>query len=244
MEAIKMGLSIFSRQQKIRLLPFVVSSVFFLIQPYQPGSTFLGTIFKVLPIISLIGYVIFTRSQFPTRTKTLNLGTVIPEDRYSYCVLLGLALAVIGDIFVALPYTMFLGGLVFMVVYTCYIAAIEVDGRHRGGRSSSTWLFGLMYINTFLSVQASSESYFFKAFLLLYFIPLFLAGWKAASALEENPGDKAILLGCIGASLFIISDCLVILEHNDYPVPFAEFIYMLTYYGAQFGWAASTSNYN
>lgn len=239
-----MGLSVFSRRQKIRLLPFVVTSVFFLVQPYQPGTTFLGTIFKILPILSLIGYVITTRSKFPTRTKTVSLETVIPEDEYSACVLLGLCFAAVGDIFVALPYTMFIGGLLFMVVYTCYIVAIEVDGRHKGGYSSSTWLFALLYVNTYLSVQASTESYFLKGFLLLYFVPLFVAGWKAASAVEENPGDTAVLMGCIGASLFIFSDCLVILEHNDYPIPFADFFYMLTYYGAQFGWAASTSNYS
>lgn len=239
-----MALSVFSRKQKIYLLPFVVSAVFFVLQPYQPGSTFLGTIFKILPILSLIGYVIATRAKFPAKTKALNLETVIPEDPYSFCILLGLALSVVGDIFVALPYTMFVGGFLFMFVFACYIIAIEIDGRHKCGNSSSTWLFGLMYINIYLSVQGSSESYIFKGFLLLYFIPLFVAGWKAASALEENPGDKAILMSCIGSSLFIVSDCLVILEHNDYPVPFAEFIYMLTYYGAQFGWATSTSNYN
>lgn len=239
-----MGLSVFSRQQKIRLLPFVVTSVFFLVQPYQPGSTFLGTIFKILPIISLIGYVITTRAQFPTKTKTPSLETIIPEDAYSACILLGLTIAVIGDIFVSLPYTIFIGGILFMVVFACYIVAIEIDGRHRGGYSSSTWLFTLLYINTYLSVQASTESYFVKGFLLLYFVPLFVAGWKAASAVEENPGDKAVLMSCIGASLFIFSDCLVILEHNEYPVPFADFFYMLTYYGAQFGWAVSSSNFS
>lgn len=244
MEALKMALSVFSRNQKMYLLPFVVSSVFFVIQPYQPGSTFLGTIFKLLPIISLIGYVIATRSQFPIKTKTVNLETVAPEDPYSFFILCGLCLSFVADIVVVLPYTMFVGGTLYMVIYTCYIFAIEVGARHKGGRSSCSWLFGLMYINIYLSVQGSSDSYFFKGFLLLYFIPLFVAAWKAASALEENPGDKAILMSCIGASLFILADCLVILEHNDYPVPFAEFIYMLTYYGAQFGWAVSTSNYN
>lgn len=242
MEAMKMGLSIFSRQQKIRLLPFVVTSIFFLLQPYEPGSTFFGTIFKILPVISLIAYVILERSQYPTKTKTLNLETVLPDDPYSFCVLFGLAIAMVGDIFTAFTYTMWLGGLLFMAVFLCYIVAIEASGRHRG-YSSCAWLFALLYLNTFLSVQGSSDSIFFKGFLLLYFIPLFFAGWKAASAFEENPGDKAVLLGCIGASLFICSDCLVILEHNGYPIPFAAFLYMLTYYGAQFGWAASTSSY-
>lgn len=238
-----MGLAVFSRQQKIRLLPFTLTAVFFLIQPYQPGSTFIGTVFKILPIISLMGYIITTKSQFPTKTKTLNLGTVIPEDAYSFFVLLGLTVSTIGDIFVSLPYVMFIGGFLFMVVFLCYIAAIEVDGRHKYGYSSCTWLFALMYINTYLSVQSSSDSYIFKGFLLIYFIPLFVAGWKAASALQENPGDMAVLMGCIGASLFIFSECLVIIEHNDYPIPFAEFLYMFTYYGAQFGWAVSTSYY-
>lgn len=243
MEAVKIGLSVFNRQQKIRLLPFVVTSVFFLLQPYEPGSTVLGTIFKILPIMSLIGYVIVTRSQFPNKTKSLNLETVIPEDGYSFLVLVGLTIAMVGDIFTSFTYTMWLGGFLFMFVFLCYIVAIEVGGRHRG-YSKCAWLFALLYINTYLSVQGSSDSYFFKGFLLIYFIPLFFAGWKAASALEENPGDTAILMGCVGASMFIFSDCLVILDHHGYPIPFAEFLYMLTYYGAQFGWAASTSDYS
>lgn len=243
MEAVKMALSIFSRKQKIALLPFFVTSVFFVVQPYEPGSTFLGTVFKLFPILSLIGYIISTKSKFPNSTRSVTLETIMPEDPYSVFVMLGLAVSVIGDIFTSMSYTLFIGGFLFAAVHLFYIMAINVGGRQKDSSSSCTWLFMLLFINTFLSIQAGTESYFTIIFLFFYFIPLFLAGWKAASALEENPGDKAVLLGCIGACLFIFSDCLVIMEHNEYPIPFVSFFYMLTYYGAQFGWAVSTSNY-
>ncbi|KAL4238396.1 Lysoplasmalogenase-like protein tmem86a [Mactra antiquata] len=243
MDALKTALSIFSRKQKISLLPFFVTSVFFLVQPYEPGSTFLGTIFKLLPILSLIGYIMNTRSKFPSKTKNANLDTIMPEDRYSVFVMLGLTVSVIGDIFTSISFTLFIGGALFAAVHLFYMMAINAGGRQKGKKSGCSWLFFLLFLNTFLSIQAGTESYFTILFLFFYFIPLFMAGWKAASALEENPGDKAVLLGCIGACLFIFSDCLVILEHNEYPIPFASFFYMLTYYGAQFGWAVSTSDY-
>ncbi|KAH3852074.1 lysoplasmalogenase-like [Dreissena polymorpha] len=243
MEAVKMALSIFDRNQKIRLLPFVVTATFFLIQPYEPG-TFLGTTFKVLPVLSLIGYVIVTRSQFPRKTKSINIHSLTPEDPYSFCILVGLCMSLVGDILVTIPYMMFLGGFLYMVIYLCYFIAIEVDGRHKGCRSSVTWLFGLLYINTFLCLQGTADEFGMKLFFLIYLAPLFLAGWKAASAMEENPRDMSVFMGCLGASLFILSDCLVISHHMEYPIPFAEFFYMLFYYGAQCGWALSTSHFS
>lgn len=244
MEAVSLVLSVFSREQKIQLLPFVVTSVFFLVQPYDPESSFLGVIFKILPILSLIGYVVYTRSQFPRKNKTPNVETLLPEDPYSFCILAGLCVALVGDIFVAIPYLMFLGGFLFMIVYTIYIIGIEIGGRHKGCTGSFNWFFGLLYVNTWLCIQAGFESYIMKIFMFIYLIPLFLAAWKATAAVEENRSDKSALMACIGACLFIFSDWLVILEYNEYPIPFVQFMYMLTYYGAQAGWALSTSNFH
>ncbi|WAR18967.1 hypothetical protein MAR_000805 [Mya arenaria] len=236
------ALSVFDRQQKIRLLPFVVTTVFFLLQPYEPG-TFLGTIFKVLPVLALIGYVVVTRAQFPRKTRAINQETLCPEDAYSFLILAGLCMSFLADIFVCIPYLMFVGGLGYMVIYLCYFMAIEVDGRHRGWSSSVTWLYGLLYVNTFLCLRGTTDAIGMELFFLVYLVPLFLVGWKATSALEENPSDRAVFMGFVGASLFIVSDCLTISHHMGYPVPFAEFFYMLSYYCAQCGWALSTSNF-
>lgn len=244
MEAVSIVLSAFSREQKVQLLPFVVSSIFFLLQPYSPDSSFFGVVFKILPILSLICYVIYTKSQFPRKTRTASLETLLPEDPYSFCILMGLCIAMVGDIFVAIPYFMFVGGFLFMLVYTLYVVALEIGGRHKGCTSGFNWLFGLLFVNTWLCIQSGFESVFMKIFMFTYLIPLFLAAWKATSAVEENRGDKAVLMGCVGACLFIFSDWLVILEYNEYPIPFVQFFYMLTYYGAQAGWALSTSNFH
>jgi len=240
MEAVKMTLSIFSRQQKIRLLPFVISTIFFLLQPYEQSSV-IGAFFKIIPIISLIGYVIVTRSQFPRKTKTINAETLIPEDIYSFCVMFGLCVSLIGDLLVACPYLIVPGGFLFMIVHLVYFTAIEVSGRHKGCSSSFAWLFVLLFLNTWLCTQANIDSYFLKILVLLYYVPLFLAGWKACAAAEDSPDDKAIMMACVGASCFMLSDFLVIMDHTGFPIPFAEFLYMLTYFGAQFGWAVSTS---
>ena len=242
MEVVRRFLALFDRQQKIRLLPFVVTTVFFLIQPYEPG-TFLGTIFKVLPVLSLIAYVVMTRSQFPRKTRTINLETLCPEDAYSFCILAGLALSFVADILVCIPYMMFIGGFAYMAIYTCYFLAVEVDGRHKGWGSHVTWLFGLLYVNTFLCLQTTSDSLPMKLFFLVYLVPLFLTAWKATSAVEENAGDVSVLMGCVGSCLFILVDCLVISHHMGYPVPFAEFLYMLAYFSAQCAWALSTSTF-
>ena len=244
MEAVHLVMSLFTREQKVQLLPFVVTSIFFLVQPYSPDDSFLGVVFKILPILSLIGYVIFTKSQFPRKTRTANIETLLPEDTYSFCVLIGLCIALVGDILVAIPYVMFIGGFLFMIVDSLYFVGVEIGGRHKGCGSSFNWLFGLLFVNTWLCIQSGFDSVILKFLMFVYLVPLFLAAWKATAALEENRGDKAVLMGCVGACLFIFSDWLVILEYNEYPIPFVQFFYMLSYYGAQAGWALSTSNFH
>ena len=243
MEAIKLGLSVFDQHQKLRLLPFVVTATFYLVQPY-PTQSFLGVVFKILPILSLIGYVVMTKSQFPTKTKKASLETILPDDEYSLFVVLGLLGSVIGDILVTIPYLVLVGGLVFLMVHLAYYIGIEVSGRHRACGSSYASLFVLLFLNMFVALQSGLDSFILKLFIFIYLVPLFLTGWKAAAAMEYNPGDKAVMMACIGASVFIFSDFLVILDFNGFPIPFAEHLYMLTYYTAQFGWAVSTSNYS
>lgn len=239
-----MALSVFSRQQKIRLLPFVVTVTLFLIQPY-PTESFLGGILKIIPDICLIAYIIMTRSRFPTKTKTANLETLMPEDVYSVFILMGLVLSIFGDLMVIVPALAIPGGFIFMIVHLCYFLGIELSGRHQGGiKKRTSWFFVLLFLDTFLCTQALMESYIGKILIFSYYIFLFGVAWKATAAMEENPGDKAILFGCIGACLFIFSDFIVFTSLLGAPIPCAEFIFMLTYYGAQCGWAVSTSDFH
>lgn len=243
MEAVKLVLSVFSRQQKLRLLPFVVSAVFFLIQPY-PTESFIGVILKIIPDFCLIAYVMMTRSRFPLKTKSVTMETLMPEDVYSFFILIGLVLSVVGDILVVVPALLVPGGIVFILVHTCYYIGIELSGRHQGGCDKKTsWFFFLLFINTFLCVQSLADSYMAKILIFVYFIFLFGVGWKSAAAVEENPGDKAVMFGCIGACLFILTDAIIFSSLYGFPIPAPEFIFMVAYYGAQFGWAVSTSNF-
>lgn len=218
--------------------------VFFLIQPY-PTESFLGAIFKVIPDLCLIAYIIVTRSRFPQKTKTVSLENLIPEDVYSFFILIGLVLSVFGDLMVIVPALMVPGGLLFIMVHLCYYMGIELSGRHQGGSEKKTsWFFLLLFVDTYLCTQSLTGSYWVKIIIFIYYIFLFMAAWKSASALEENPGDKAVLFGCIGACLFILSDFLVFIFLMEFPIPVPEPIFMLAYYGAQFGWAVSTSNFS
>ena len=244
MEAVKTTLSMFSRQQKIRLLPFIVSAVLFLILPY-PTESFMGAVSKVLPILCLIAYVIMTRSQYPLKTKVISLETLIPEDGYSFFVLSGLVLSFFGDLLVIFPALALPGGIVFMMVYMLYFIGIEISGRHQGGSQKKTsWFFLLLFFDTYLCTQSLTESYIFKIFIFMYYVPLFVTGWKATAAYQENPKDTAIVFSFIAACLFIASDITVIVSELGFPIPCAEHLFMITYYGAQFGWAVSTSQFN
>lgn len=238
-----MTLSVFSRQQKIYLLPFVVTTVLFVLLPY-PTESFVGAIFKILPDICLIAYIIMTRSRFPSKTKTANLETILPEDVYSVFVLFGLVLSIFGDLFVIVPALAIPGGFIFIIVQLCYFLGIELSGRHQGGCDKKTSsFFLLLFVNTFLCTASLMDSYCGKFLIMVYYMFLFMAAWKATVAVQENPKDQAVLFGCIGACLLIFSDFIVFTSLLGVPYPFPEFIFMLTYYGAQFGWAVSTSDF-
>ena len=238
-----MTLSVFSRQQKIYLLPFVVTTILFLLLPY-PTESFIGAIFKILPDICLIAYIIMTRSRFPSKTKTANIETVLPEDVYSVFILFGLFLSIFADLFLVVPALAIPGGSIFIIVHICYFLGIELSGRHQGGCDKKTSsFFLLLFINTFLCTASLTDSYMAKFPILVYYIFLFTVAWKATVAVQENPKDQAVLFGCIGACLFIFSDVIVFTALFEIPIPFQEFVFMLTYYGAQFGWAVSTSDF-
>ena len=238
-----MTLSVFSRQQKIYLLPFVVTTILVLLLPY-PTASFVGGIFNMLPDICLVAYIIMTRSRFPSKTKTANLETILPEDVYSVFILFGLVLSIFANLFLLVPVLAVPGGFIYIIVQLCHFLGIELSGRHQGGFDKKTFsFFLLLFINTFLCVASLTDSYIAKFMILVYYIFPFTAAWKATVAVQENPKDQAVLFGCIGACLFIFSDVVVFASLFEVPIPFLEFIFMLTYYGAQFGWAVSTSDF-
>lgn len=237
-----MVLSLFSRQQKLQLLPFLISATFFLIQPY-PAESFVGGILKLLPDLCLIAYVIMTRSRFPRKTKTVNLETLMPEDVYSVFILTGLVLSFFGDLMFLIPWLIPVGGIFVILALLSYYIGIELSGRHQGGSGKKTyWFFVLLFIDTYLCTQSLTESYIAKILIFVYYIFPFVVCWKSTAALEENHSDKAVMFGCIGSWLFIFSDFIVFTSLLGFPIPAPELIFTLTYYGAQFGWAVSTSN--
>ena len=147
-----MTLSVFSRQQKIYLLPFVVTTILFLLLPY-PTESFVGAIFKILPDICLIAYIIMTRSRFPSKTKTANLETVLPEDVYSVFILFGLVLSIFADLFLVVPALAVPGGSIFIIVHICYFLGIELSGRHQGGCDKKTSSFFSAIVHQYLPVH-------------------------------------------------------------------------------------------
>ena len=244
MEDLKTALSLFSREQKVRLVPFIASVIVFLILPY-PTESFIGAVCKILPVLSLVAYIITTRSQFPSKTKAINLETLLPGDAYSFFVLCGLILSVIGDLLIIIPGLIVPVGFLYMLIHLLYFIGIEISGRHQGGsRKNTSWFFFLLFVDVYLCTQSLTDSYVYKVFVLIYYVPLFITAWKATAAFQENPDDTAVMLSFIGACLFIVSDCTVVISEMGAPIPCSEHLVMLTYYGAQFGWAVSTSEFN
>lgn len=226
--------------QKILLICFVVSAVVYLLNPPSNQPIYWQTdyyrymdrvFWKILPMLCLIAYVILTQTQ-----RSWN--------KYSLYTLIGLCLSTIGDTCLVVPKLLIPGGAVFKMAHVSYYVAIVKGGLQQGGSKVTMCIFVILFIAVYIFSQSLTDSYIRKFGLLLYYVPLFAVGWKAATVFEVNLLDKATILSLVGACLFINSDVVLIINGLGFYIEHSRHIVMATYYGAQAARAISTSYYS
>ena len=231
----------FSKEQKIRLVPFFSTWLLYYIlyMPIwgNPSETLGAVFFKILPIASLAFYIISSAKKtpgFPTKDD------LIPDDSRARYFLFALAASALGDACLVWRETLFIPGLLaFAIGHVFYFIGLE-DDANTSKTSRTRNIFILAALDVFLFIQPGINSYVLTVLVAMYIALIFSVGWRATARYEAE-GTRAAFCGCLGAVLFIASDFLIATDKWNFTVPFGPSMIMSTYYGAQLGLAVSTT---
>lgn len=157
-------------------------------------------------------------------------------DLYRHSIMLGLALSLVGDVFMSLR-SGFIGGLSsFLLAHVCYVIAFTSGAVPlRPLRILPFLLFGCVIIPILYPGIGD-----LKIPVFIYMAVILTMGWRAAARLGK-PGERreAHLAALLGAISFIISDSLIALGKFHGEIPAGHPWVMITYWAGQFGIAWS-----
>ena len=209
---------------------FKTVAIFFVLYPTDDANynPVIFSIFKILPIASLIVFVLLHGMNFSEAYS------------YSWKILIGLVFSALGDIFLVLKdYGFFIHGIAaFAMAQFLYAWAFDV------------WPLKL-YVGAICAVIASTIYVFLLPGLegvmvyvgAVYCALIFTMMWRAIARVQffndrwvftQDLWKWTKLCSCIGAFFFVVSDFTIAFDKFVQPVPYAHAIIMFTYYAAQF----------
>lgn len=156
--------------------------------------------------------------------------------RYRRWIVAGLALSLVGDVLLMMPWGLFVPGLVaFLLAHLCYISAF-LPGTRTGsllaGLAISTFIAGTNlvllwpYLPTDMQLPVGAYVAVIGA----------MASMALARAFDGLQGGR---MSAVGALLFVISDCWLAWDRFAGPLPWAIAGILVTYWSAQWAIAAS-----
>jgi uncharacterized membrane protein YhhN len=155
---------------------------------------------------------------------------------YRRWVVAGLVFSLAGDIILMLPFNLFLHGLAsFLFAHLFYIAAFRSGTR----TVLSPWpalpflAYGLVIFGLLIPWLGN-----LRFAVAVYMLVILTMAWQALARWLQKR-DKAALLACFGALLFVVSDTLLAFDHFKGRFQSSVLLYMGTYYAAQ--WLISLS---
>jgi alkenylglycerophosphocholine/alkenylglycerophosphoethanolamine hydrolase len=163
---------------------------------------------------------------------------LLPADNYRRWISLGLLLSLLGDMLLEWPADLFVFGLgAFLLGHLCFLLAYLGDTRRPAlpalaiAATVGLGMFSLLAQNGLGPLQLPVALY-----------ALTIAGmlWRALARLGvPNIASRSAWLGAGGALLFVLSDSLIGINRFVGHFPAADVAIILTYWGGQFGIAAS-----
>lgn len=214
------------KQALPKLIPFFKTfCIYFILWlPEAKNPSILAAVIKILPIISLCGFVIMQGLHF---------------HDYNSCILLGLIFSMFGDIFIVWEHTHFQFGVIsFGIAHLCYASAF-------GFRPFNPLvLIGLLILtlNTY-SLYFPNLNGSFVGTVAGYMLMITVMIWRAITGLQISFHSQAWqwtkVCACVGAISFGFSDFILGVNKWHFPIPYARAIVMVTYYNAQLGIALS-----
>lgn len=154
----------------------------------------------------------------------------IPDGRFAALLVAGLALSLVGDVFLMLP-DRFLPGLVsFLLAHLCYIAVF---------RRGVPWFPNRWVLAGTLAVAAAMMLVLWPR--LQPVLQIWVGAYAVAIALMAAQAigralvlrDRAALGVAVGAAFFVVSDALLAIDRFAAPIPLAPLWVLGTYYVAQ-----------
>ncbi len=207
-----------------KLVPFFKTcTIFFVLYGEESKlESVIYCIFKILPIISLMIFVLLHGMNF--------------SEAYSYSrkVLIGLFFSALGDAFLVwknLGYFVY-GLLMFAIAQAAYASAFGFSPFNPSGGAVCALLGTAVYYLILPGLDG----------MLLYLTPLYISiicimMWRSLSRLRfiDDMWTWTKMCSCGGAAFFLISDFIIAIEKFRTPIPYSQPLIMITYYAAQLG---------
>ena len=195
---------------------YVISTALLVVAILFDQST-LYLVTKPLLMISLLGYFISASSGYPT---------------WRIYVVIALLFSLAGDVLMMFS-SMFIGGLAsFLIAHVCYIAAYLKTGADRG-RLSPVDITKFVILGIVMTWLLYTRLNGMLIPVLLYTLVLVTMGLLAHKR-RGATYTTSFRLASTGASLFVISDCLIAINRFVFEIPAGHILIMSTYIVAQY----------
>src|SRR5215216_6442804 len=158
---------------------------------------------------------------------------------YQRMIVLGLCFSLVGDVFLMLPWDLFIAGLLsFLVAHLLYTGAfIYMTGR------ISSLLYAVpffLYGGVMMWILLPRVGGAMKLPVMIYMAVILAMAWQAVNRWIVTR-QKGSLLAAIGAILFVASDSMLAINRFASPFPESSLFVMATYFVAQWLIAISIS---
>jgi len=159
----------------------------------------------------------------------------VHSTRYRAMVVVGVALSLVGDVFLMLPRDLFVPGLVsFLMAHLCFSVAFFPGARWaaRMAAVAAYGAIGVVNVQFLLPEIPKSLHVPVLAYVLVLVVMAGLAAARAWTLGQDAALARPAALAAWGGVLFVASDSLLAWDRFHGGVPLAALLVLATYYGA------------
>ena len=186
----------------------------------------------ILFLVSDNSWVETVTKPIPVLCMALWLWLQPGKERIQWAVIAGLLLSATADVVISLHFVA--GVAVFLLAHIAYIIAFLQDSRKPFlWRAVLAFGYGLL---VYVYLMTAGDLGALAIPVLLYAMVITVMLWRASARVGvPEISERSGWSGFLGAAFFVLSDTLLIIKMVVGPIPFEDFIIMLTYWLGQLG---------
>jgi uncharacterized membrane protein YhhN len=186
----------------------------------------------ILFLVSDNSWVETVTKPIPVLCMALWLWLQPGKERIQWAVIAGLLLSATADVVISLHFVA--GVAVFLLAHIAYIIAFLQDSRKPFlWRAVFAFGYGLL---VYVYLMTAGDLGALAIPVLLYAVVITAMLWRASARVGvPEISERSGWSGFLGAAFFVLSDTLLIIKMVVGPIPFEDFIIMLTYWLGQLG---------